>query len=228
MKESKKKARIIDEVKNIVSRENLTPQEFRYIVKRVREQSKLQIPKKKKKLPDYLTPAEIYGLLESSKNNPERSLLIEFQIFTGLRIGETNNLMVHNIDWFNNQLKVVQGKGSKDRYVPITSNLQSKLKLYLNNRKDGYLFQKQNKKKYSKRTLQEWITKEIDKAEINKEIHTHSLRHTFACLCISRGISLENIQLMMGHTHKTTTEIYAKLELGAVKDQFLQLMDMRG
>ena len=132
------------------------------------------------------------------------------------------------LNFNNNQLKVIEGKGRKDRYVPITSNITHKIKLYLNGRIRGYLFTKRDLTQIGVRGLQKRITKRIKEANFNKKLSTHSLRHTFACLCLSRGLRIEDIKLLMGHSSITTTQIYAKLELAAIKEQFLQLMDQRG
>lgn len=224
MKEETKLQKIVEKIKPIINEASISPEQFRYISKRVREDCKLQLPKVPKRLPDYLNPAEVYRLLEVSKRNPFDYLLIEFLIYTGLRIGEATKLQIQHIDYDNNQLKVVQGKGSKDRYVPISPNLQSKLKLYFNNRKAGYVFVKRNGRGYSTRALQKRVTNKLKECGFTKRLSTHSLRHTFACMCMARGFRLEEIQIMMGHDSRKTTEIYAKLELGSVKEKYLQLM----
>lgn len=221
------KTEIITQISLLVKTNNITSTEFRYICQEVRKLCGLQIPKRSKKLPDYLNASEIYYLLNNEKNI-FTSLLIEFLIFTGLRISEAKNLMIQDIDFNNNQLKVVQGKGHKDRYVPLTSNIIHKLKLYLKGRQRGFLFVQSNNKSYSVRALQKRVTKSLNSCNFNKSLSTHSLRHTFACLCLSRGLSLEEIKLFMGHSSIKTTEIYAKLELGTVKNEFLSLMDKRG
>ena len=225
MKTEKSKEKIISEISQIVLKYRLTPTEFRHVAKRIREKCNLQLPKVPKKLPDFMNSAEIYKLLEVSKNNPFDNLLIEFMIFTGLRLSETRNFLIGHIDWYNNQIKIVHGKGGKDRYVPISNNLQSKLKLFLQKRTRGFVFARSDEKKYTRRALRYRITKQIAKCNFSKKIHTHSLRHTFACLCLARGLSLDMIKLLMGHDNIKTTEIYAKLELGDIKDKFLQLMN---
>lgn len=224
MKEQTKLQRVVDKVKPIINEAAVTPEQFRYITKRLREDLKLQLPKVAKRLPDYLNPAEMYRLLEVSKADPFDYLLIEFLIYTGLRISEARNLQIQSIDWNNNQLKVIQGKGSKDRYVPLSPNLQSKLLLFLRGKKAGHVFCKRNHRVYSIRALQKRICKRLDQCEFNKRLSTHSLRHTFACMCMARGFRLEEIQIMMGHDSRKATEIYAKLELGSVKEKYLQLM----
>lgn len=228
MVSDKSKESIADDISGIVLRYRLTPTEYRHVSKRVREKCKLQIPKIPKKLPDFMNPGEIYRLLEVSKDNPFDGLLIEFMIFTGLRLSETRDLMIQSIDFGANQLKVVSGKGAKDRYVPLTTNLQHKLKLFLGGRLRGFVFARSDQKYYTRRALRYRITKQIAKCGFSKRIHTHSLRHTFACLCLARGLRLEDIKLLMGHDNIKTTEVYAKLELGSIKNKFLELMDMRG
>lgn len=222
-----KKKKIIEEIVKIVKHYNLTPTEFRYVVGEVRKSCNLQIPKRAKKLPDFLNSGEIYFLLNNEKNMLTQ-LLMEFLIFTGLRISEARNIMIQDIDFNNDQLKVIQGKGHKDRYVPLTSNLGQKLKLYLQERKRGYLFTKKNNMPFTKRALQKRVSQSLNSCGFNKVLSTHSLRHTFACLCLARGITIEKIKLFMGHSSIKTTEVYAKLELGSVKEEFLSLMDYRG
>jgi site-specific recombinase XerD len=215
----------IDEIIITKRKYNLTPEQNRYIDKRVRELLKLQIPKVQKTLPDFLNASEIHYILKTAQEkSPFDSLLIEFLIFTGLRINEAKNLLIPQIDFQNNQLKVIQGKGSKDRYVPISDNLLHKIKLYIGDRKSGYLWVKRNLTAFTKRALQKRITHVIKACNFDKKLTTHSLRHSFACLCLAKGLRLEDIKLMMGHDTIKTTEIYAKLELGSIKEQYLQLM----
>jgi len=216
----------INELKTLAKKYQLTPQQYRYVVKRVREGLNLKTINRKKPLPKFLNAAEVYRLIEVGyKQHTTDGLLIEFMIYTGLRISETKNLLIDNIDPDNNQLLVREGKGGKDRHVPISNNLLSKINMYLQGRKHGYLFTKKNGKEYSVRALQHKIEKAIKACNFEKPgLSTHSLRHTFACMCLSKGLRLEDIQLLMGHSSRVTTEIYAKLELGSVKEQYLQLM----
>ena len=216
----------IDSIKSIKSKYHITPEQNRYIDKMVRNELNLMISKRPKILPDYLNPSEIYKFkkIAVSKKNGIYSMLANLLIFTGLRISEARNLDIRDIDFLNNQIKVRQGKGSKDRYVPIGSGLLEQIKHFSGNRIKGYLFINSKNKPYSIRRLQQMMEECIFEADFNKKLSTHSLRHTFACMCLSKGIRLEDIKLMMGHSSIKTTEIYAKLELGAIKDQYLQLM----
>lgn len=218
----------IKKIETVTRDAKLTPQQFRYVAKQVRVNVGLQVPKTNQTLPNYLTAAEVYALLEKAKDKPTDALLMEFLIFTGLRVAEAANLLVSDVHFSENVLKVSQGKGSKDRYVPITNNLQSKLKLYLNGRTSGYLFCKSNETKYTTRALQYRVTYWLKACNFNKELSTHSLRHTFGCLALARLKDIKQVSVLMGHSSVKTTEIYAKIMLPGLVDDFLRLMDMRG
>mgnify|MGYP007071597304 CR=1 FL=1 len=224
---SRKLTESINKISESVRNAGLTATQFRYVVKRVRVNLGLQIPKVAQVLPDYLTPAEVYHILNLAKETPDDALLIEFQIFTGLRINETANLLVQHLDWSEHLIKVVEGKGKKDRYVPITTNLQSKLLLFLNGRKTGYLFCKKNETKFTTRALQYRITYWLKACNFAKQLSTHSLRHTFGCLALAKLKDIKQVSVLMGHSNVKTTEIYAKIMLPNLRDDFLRLMDMR-
>jgi len=224
----KKHTKTISTISEIVKAKAITPTEFRYICSQVRINCKLIIPSRPKTLPNYLTASEMYFFLdEAHKKDNLTGLLAEFLTFTGLRIAEATSLMVQDIDFNSNQLKVINGKGGKDRFVPVTSNILQKIKLHLNNRTNGYVFGKKGGKKYTTRAFQKRIKNCLISCDFPKKLSTHSLRHTFACLCLARGLDLKKISLLIGHSSIKTTEIYAKLELGTIKEEFLQLMDKR-
>jgi len=226
MKELTKLRKCIDALKEIKHCYVLTPTQNRYVDKITREELNFQIPKSTNRLPDYLNPSEIYTITTTAYNKgPEIGLLAEFLIYTGLRISEARNLLIQHIDFGNNQLKVVQGKGHKDRYVPIAISLNKQLRQYIGSRVSGYLFAKKNLTAYTIRALQKRMECLISNCGfVDKKLSTHSLRHTFACLCLAKGLRLEDIKLMMGHSSIKTTEIYGKLELGSIKENYLRLM----
>jgi integrase/recombinase XerD len=218
----------IKQIEGVTRNAQLTPQQFRYVTKQVRVNVGLQVPKLNQTLPNYLTAAEVHFLLDKAKERPEDALLMEFLIFTGLRVAEAANLLVSDVHFTEHVLKVSQGKGSKDRYVPITTNLQSKLLLYLNGRKTGYLFCKSNQTRYTTRALQYRVTYWLIACNFNKELSTHSLRHTFGCLALAKLKDIKQVSVLMGHSSVKTTEIYAKIMLPGLVDDFLRLMDIRG
>ena len=215
----------INQIKAIVDQKNLNPTELRYIFAQVRKQTGLSVPKGRKSLPHFLNAAEVYKFLEVCSQDKLDGILAEFLISTGLRISEARNLLIQDIDFMNNQIRVVSGKGNKDREVPITNNLLHKIKLFVGDRNKGYLFMYKEYKQYSIRALQTRIKNRLVQCGFTKQLSTHSLRHTFACICLSRGMDIAAIKLLMGHSSIKTTEIYAKLELSSIKEKFLQLMN---
>lgn len=216
---------LISDLIVLKKRAGLSPGQNRYVDKCVRESLSLQMPKASKRLPDFLNGGEIHALLEESWKDNFTGLLVQFLIFTGLRVGEARNLLVQSLDFGNNQLKVVLGKGGKDRFVPLAPSLSSMLKTHLAGRRSGYVFcHRHQDVPYSVRALEYRVTGAIKKCNFSKRLSTHSLRHTFACMMIAKGMSKEHIQLLMGHSSVKTTEIYAKIELGPVKDEYLRLI----
>jgi integrase/recombinase XerD len=223
MKEETKLQRIVTEILQIVKSANISPQQLRYIFKKVREDGDYQVKRVPKKLRDFLSPSEIYELLRLSTDSFDR-LLIEFLLKTGLRISEARNLHINNIDFQSNQIKVEQGKNSKDRYVPLHHSLINPLRLYISNRK-GYLFVKNNGLRYSIRALQYRVTRNLKKLNSEKKLDTHSLRHTFGTYLRLKGMPLQDIQVILGHSSIKTTEIYAKMVQSVEsREKFQQIM----
>lgn len=214
----------ISEIIKIKQKYSLTPEKSRYVDKMVRDKLNLKTIKRAKKLPNYMNRTEIEHFLNIAGSfNPTYLMLAEFLLFTGLRVSEGMGLDIRDIDYTNDQLKVVQGKGSVDRFVPLRRSLARKLKMYHYGRDKGYLFINRKGKQYSKRMLQHMMESILSKCNFSKHLSTHSIRHTFACMGINTGMSLEQLQLIMGHSSKVTTEIYAKMELGSLKEEFLNL-----
>ena len=214
----------ISEIIKIKQRYSLTPEKSRYVDRVVRDRLNLRTIKRSKKLPEYMNRIEIEHFLNVANTfNPTYVMLAEFLLFTGLRVSEARHIDIRDIDYNNDQLKVVLGKGSKDRFVPLRRSLARKLRMYHYGRDRGYLFLNRKGKQYSVRMLQYMMESIIMKCKFAKHFSTHSLRHTFACMGYNSGMTLEQLQLIMGHTSKVTTEIYAKMELGSLKDAFLNL-----
>jgi len=222
MKPETKLRKIINEFKIKVGHEKLTPQQLRYVFKQVRNESGLVLPTTPKTLPRYLNPHEIYHFLESaSKLSPKHRLFAEFLISTGLRVNEARNVMIEDFKE-NNQLFVRITKFSKQRYVLFTNSLKNKIDLYMQGKR-GYLWTSSKNTLLSKRTLQMWIEQIVKKSGL-QGVHTHSLRHTFACMMLAKGLRLEELKTLMGHTSIKNTEIYGRLELGDIKQKYLQFM----
>src|SRR5882762_5786204 len=119
------------------------------------------------------------------------------------------------------QTLVRNGKGGKDRIVPLSGNLYQQIRLFVGDRRAGPIFEN-----VTVRTLQRWYDQAIRAAGIEKKGGPHTARHTFATILRAKGFSLEEIQMMMGHSSRITAEIYAKLSFTPeTRDRYLQLFE---
>ena len=146
---------------------------------------------------------------------------------------EARSVRLQDLDFDRKQLKVVQGKGKKDRYVPLSVHLIRGLKKYIEteNPKD-YLFNGQPfpngaggdfDNRYSQRAVQ-WVVKQVCKlAGINKEVHTHTLRHSYATHLLEDGMDIITLKDLLGHHNLETTLEYLQIAQLASQQKFSPL-----
>jgi len=179
-------------------------------------------PKTSKVLPVFLTKEEVRKLLDAAKNNLKDFTIIAFLIYTGVRVGELINIKMEDIN-FESKFVRIRGKGDKERFVPLSDELINILKTYISSKKfdETYLFESNRHKKYAPLTIQLLVKKYAKKANIQKKITPHKLRHTFATLALESGISPITIGELLGHSSLNTTMKYThvtnKLAMDAVK-----------
>lgn len=183
---------------------------------------KIKQPKKSRNLRKALTLEELELLRGGCKTLRERALL-EFIFSTGCRLSEVMNVDIVDIDWTNYSLKVI-GKGSKEREVYFSAKAKIHLEKYLESRTDnsGALFVASKKPhiRLGSRSIQREIKNIAERANFNKSIYPHLLRHTMATLALSSGASLSSIQNLLGHDDLATTQIYAKLDKSSVREDY--------
>lgn len=175
--------------------------------------------KKEKKLPIVLSKPEVWRLLKACQLLKHK-LLIGLLYGCGLRCLEVRSVRLCDLDFDRKQLRVVQGKGKKDRYVPLSEHLIRGLKKYIETEKpQEYLFNGQPMgraggdfdSRYSQRGVQ-WVVKQACKrAQISKEVHVHTLRHTFATHLLEDGLDILSIKNLLGHEDIETTMIYLQI-----------------
>ena len=189
--------------------------------------SYLSLPeiKKEKKLPVVLSKEEVWRLL-STCQLLKHKMLIGLLYGCGLRCMEVRNVQLKDLDFDRKQLKVVQGKGSKDRYVPLSEHLIRGLKKYIEAEKpQDYLFGMPREgragastslstgfdSRYSQRGVQ-WAVKQASKsAKIMKEVSVHTLRHSFATHLLEDGMDILSIKNLLGHENIETTMVYLQI-----------------
>ena len=146
----------------------------------------------------------------------KHKLLIGLLYGCGLRCQEVRGIEVKHLDFDRKLLHIVQSKGNKDRYVPLSKHLIRGIKKYVSaSPPQHYLFEgKGNPEgkgfdgRYSQRGVQ-WAVKTVAKqAGIIKEVHTHMLRHTYATHLLEDGVNIITVQKMMGHANIESTMVY--------------------
>lgn len=160
-------------------------------------------------LPEVLSAEEVMKLIDSTTNFRNRLLLMTAYA-GGLRLEELVSLKVGHIDSKRMIIRIVQGKGQKDRYTTLSKILLEELKQYWRiYRPHKWLFYvKEPEKQMSKSTVQKIFTNAKKKAGIKRGRGIHTLRHCFATHMLEAGYDIRRIQKMMGHKSVSTTMIY--------------------
>ena len=183
------------------------------VLKRDWQTITLKRPRREKKLPVVLSVEEVQRLILSTKNLKHRALIM-LVYSAGLRRQEAQMIKAADIDSSRMQVRVVQGKGKKDRYTILSTKALEMLRQYYKmERPSKYLFESQGKKGQilSDTTLNNIVKKSAAKAGIRKNISFHTLRHCFATHLLESGVNIRLIQQFMGHTSIKTTTIYLHL-----------------
>lgn len=186
-------------------------------------------PKREKKLPTVLTKDEIKNLFENL-NNKKSKLMVSFIYACGFRVSELTNLKIDDID-FNELIgHVKQAKGRKDRMFNIPKFLVDDLKNHVEKQRQSnkmFVFSGPNGKLTS-RNIQKIVSKSAKRAGINKDVHPHTLRHSFATHLLENGVDIRKIQELLGHSNLATTQIYTHIsteELKKIKSPIDELMN---
>jgi integrase/recombinase XerD len=177
----------------------------------------LPLLKTPKKLPVVLSPDEVTRLIEAAPNLLYRTLLMLLYA-TGLRRAEAANLKVNDIDSSLMLIHVRQGKGSRDRELPLTEKMLGALRDYWRAAKRKprvYLFPTRQSaaegRPISDKTVWHACHEAAFRAGIGKRIGPHTLRHSFATNMLEAGADLRTIQLLLGHRHLKDTALYLHL-----------------
>lgn len=177
------------------------------------EDFKIRRPRRSKRLPIVLSIEEMERLINVNRNLKHKAIIM-LAYSSGLRRNEVLNLLPHHIDSQRMQVRVMQGKGNKDRYTLLSRKTLEVLRLYYQNeRPKKYLFEPQNSKgrPLAENTLAKIVKNKLELAGIKKAVSFHTLRHTFATHLLEQGVNLRLIQQFMGHTSLKTTTVYLHL-----------------
>ncbi len=168
-------------------------------------------PKKPMKLPKMLNKAEIKRIIGKTENTKHR-LMLKLCYGMGLRVSEVIALKMTDIDNTTMMVRVEQGKGKKDRMVPLPESTLNELRsYYIQYKPKIYLFEGQMGGQYSTRSAQQVFKLALDRAGIKKTIGIHGLRHSYATYLLETGTDIRFIQELLGHNSVKTTQIYTHI-----------------
>jgi integrase/recombinase XerD len=163
------------------------------------------------KLPVVLNGSEVRALMKVCDLLKHR-LLIGLTYGCGLRCAEVRQLRLADVDTERGMVHVHQGKGNKDRCLPMGAMLARGIRSYIDAEKPGKFLLEGNKgEAYSQRGAQWAISQAVKKAGIVKEVTLHTLRHTYATHLLEQGVNILVIKELLGHAHIETTMIYLHL-----------------
>ncbi|MDD2243620.1 MAG: site-specific tyrosine recombinase XerD [Dysgonamonadaceae bacterium] len=193
----------------------------------------LEAPKIGLKLPVVLSIEEIdqiLGVIDlSTLEGTRNAAIIETLYSCGLRVSELTGLKFSNL-YFDENFIRVEGKGSKQRLVPISEIAINKINnyiLYRNQQKikkgnEDIVFISARGTAISRIMVFHFIKEYVEMAGIKKDVSPHTFRHSFATHLLERGANIRAIQEMMGHEKITTTEIYTHLDRSFLRQEIIE------
>ena len=191
----------------------------------------IEMPRLAKKLPDVLTEAEAIKLLQTPSSQTDLGVrdvtLLEVLYATGMRVSEATDLKLGCIDFRVGYLRVM-GKGRKERLVPFGEEASAKLENYTQNVRPHFLknqlvdevFLNRQGKKLSRQAVWQLIQRYALQAGILKNITPHTLRHSFATHMLDRGADLRVIQILLGHSDISSTQIYTHVSRKILEENY--------
>lgn len=189
---------------------------FEQVEKRGREFYDIPRPKKPLLLPEVLAEKEVVSLLNKVQNLKHKVLLMT-AYSAGLRVSELVNLQLKDIDSARMIIYIRQGKGKKDRVVPLSKTLLIHLRQYYKAYKpEKFLFEGGKGESYGTRSAQKVLAQAKKKANIAKGGSIHTLRHSYATHLLEAGTDIRYIQAFLGHNSLKTTMRYTHVTLPKV------------
>ncbi len=180
----------------------------------------LPVIERNDKLPVVLNASEVKALMQACELLKHR-LLIGLCYGCGLRCAEVRQLHIADVDTERAMIHVHQGKGNKDRCLPMGTMLQRGIRSYINAEKPRqFLLEGNNGEAYSQRGAQWAISQAVKRAGIAKEVTLHTLRHTYATHLLEQGINILTIKELLGHARIETTMIYLHIAKPSSKTAF--------
>lgn len=200
------------------------------VFRALREELEIQVPRRTMRLPEVPTEEELRRLYQVVWNcrNFADMVLMKTLFYTGVRVSELVAIRLDEVDVDRCQIRITQGKGKKDRYVPFPLPFREVLALHMQRMHDNgarYLFESVRKKKYTDRGIRKMLTRYATQAGIGRSMSPHKWRHFLFTWLKKEGIDDALIQPYSGHTTRQSLEIYSQLSLADAQPAYNQAME---
>ena len=185
----------------------------------------IDMAKKEQHLPCFLTVKEVVDLINSiDESNYLDKMIIELLYSCGFRVSELTNIKLKDINIKEKMIKC-NGKGNKQRYVPIGDYATYYLNKYLGDREkmkidNEFLLISKKQKRINRFYVYNLIKKSTYKAKIRKNVSPHTIRHSYATHLLDNGANLRQVQLLLGHSDIKTTQIYTHLTTNKLVENY--------
>jgi len=182
-----------------------------------------------RKLPELLTEEELKRFYKAVWNAADRChmVMMKLMLFTGIRNAELANITVDDVDLGGLKIRIQQGKGKKDRYVPIPPSFRGELTQYVAAQKERsahFLFETNRLDQFTTRWIREIVKRYAVKTGINKRIYPHLFHYQLLTYLTRKGILDAKIQLISGHQSRQNLAVYQYLSLGDVEQEYQEAM----
>ena len=203
---------------------------FRFLIREgVIEASPMQkiiSPKTSKRLPVFVNEIKMDKLLDEIEfgegyNAIRDRLILELFYLTGIRLSELINLKRKNIDFVNETIRVL-GKRKKERIIPVTTDILSKIKKLKSIANSSYLFNSDKGKQLYQKQVYRLVNKYLSKVTSLDKKSPHVLRHTFATHMLNNGADINAIKELLGHTSLSATQVYTHNTIEKLKIVYKQ------
>ncbi len=190
----------------------------------------LTSPKSWFSLPKFLTVKEVESLLCQPNEDEDHGIrdraMLELLYATGLRVSELVSLRMKDLNLEDGFL-ICRGKGSKERIVPLGGSAKNAINRYLGESRPGFLIEDSDfvfltyrGQPFTRQGFWKVLKKYATAAKLEDKISPHVLRHSFATHLLERGADLRSVQLMLGHSQITTTQIYTHVSRKQLRDLY--------
>lgn len=189
---------------------------YRHVIK-TNKKIDIHFAKRNKNLPIVLSRSEIQSII-TALSNVKHTLLLSLAYGAGLRVSESVNLKVKDVDLTELTIHIKQAKGKKDRITVFPEKLKQDMQnLATIKDKNDYFFSSERGGKLTTRTAQNIFKNALRKTSIRKDVTFHSLRHSFATHLLENGVDVRYVQELLGHRNIRTTQIYTQVTNPSLK-----------